>query len=321
MRKNLMRIASLALAFALMSVSAFAALEGSYADGTYTVTGGETNLLTSLIIVEGAHDTLPVANEEVTGAVYIGQEAAAENGAAFEGVSLPGEVYTAFFSNESEKSASSAKIVNASITIDADKDEVTVGEEITLSVVASDSVIDANTKLYVNDVETATTGTLDDGLVFAIETEGTAKVKLVSTVEGETVTSNEIDIVVTQAAAAFALNAAEVLDKVYNEDAEGNTIDGEIVTPVYVNVTLPEGALNQMKWVLTIGSGDVPSETIQMNGVTVAGDATFAAVFKNGLRVNGEDTDYVEVTDVNAIFQIGEDNYFTNPEHESNFEA
>ena len=61
MRKNLMRIASLALAFALMSVSAFA-LGGRYdaSTGTFTVTGAEGALQTSLIIVEGAHASLPV---------------------------------------------------------------------------------------------------------------------------------------------------------------------------------------------------------------------------------------------------------------------
>lgn len=322
-RKNLKRIASLVIAFALLSMSAFA-LDGSYDAGTRTfkVTGGETNLQTSLIIVDGAYDELRIDNEEVADAIYINQVAAAENGAAFDGVAIADDgVYTAFFSNESENSVSSVKFTTANIVIDADKDVVAAGEEITLTVSATDSVTDANTKLYVDGVETDTTGTLDAGLVFSIAAEGEAKVQLVSTIDGVTVTSNEITITVEQSGYEFALNAAEVLAPVYNTDAEGNTINGEIVTPAYVNVTLPTGVLNQMKWVLTIPAGDVPSETIQMGGIEVSGDATFAAVFKNGLYVDGAKNDYVEVSGVNAIFQIGEDNYFTNTDHESNFGA
>lgn len=323
MRKNLMRIASLVLAFALVSVSAFAALTGRYdaETGTYTVEGGATGLETSLIIVEGAHDELPIDNEVVTGAVYIDQVAAAENGAAFENVELTGEVYTAFFSNESEKSASSAQIVTASIVIAPDTTILELGESATISVNAPESA--TNVKFYEDDVEVTLEGSILAGYTYTPATAGTHEVKLVATVSGATVESNIISFEVTEFNPIVTVNAAVVLDDVYTVDEETAEVkNGEIVTPVYINVTLPVGALNQMKWVLDAEvSGLVCSETFDMGGINVSGDTTFAAVIKNGLHQNGVDNDHEAVTSVGAIFDIDDVTYFTSEVYQSNFIA
>ena len=318
MRKNLTRIASLVLACVLFSVPAFAALTGGYSNGTFTVSGGETGLQTSLIIVKGNHTTLPVANEAVTGAIYIDQVPAASNVAAFTGISLDAneEVHTAFFSNESENSASSFKIVTAELTIAADNYTVEAGQKV---------IISANrtgVSFVVNDVATDLTEE-GGGYAFIPATAGTYTIVASATVAGQTITSDPIVITATEVVnrAILTVNAAEVLEDVYTVDSENNVKDGEIVTPVYVNVTLPAGALNKMKWVLTVDEDLVCSETYEMNGVAVSGSATFAAIIKNGLRVDGTDTGNTDVAGVGAIFNIGDADYFTSEAIQNKFIA
>ncbi len=309
MRKNLKRIASLVVAFALLSVPTFAALTGSYADGTFKVEGGATGLETSLIIVEGAHDSLPVANETVTGAVFIGQEAAAENGAAFEGVSLPGEVYTAFFSNEAENSASSAKIVNAVLEIAADNYTVEEGQKVLISanrVVAS---------FTVNGVaeELAAEG---GGYAFIPTTAGEYVIVATATVEGQTITSDPIIITATEASVV-----------IQPEIIEGTSVIGEVVAneienfaAVGVGIKVNFGdnkKINAMKWVFeTADNFYFSNDTIEYTDLVVSGEVAFAAVVENGTVVDGEITDAgVEFTSVGAIFDVDGQDYYTNAEY------
>lgn len=328
MRKNLMRIASLALAFALMSVSAFA-LGGDYdaSTGTFTVTGGETGLQTSLIIVKGAHDTLPVdvENEAVTDAVYIDQVAAASDGAEFGGVSIPtpvsvtdADVYTAFFSNESANSADSAKIVNASVSIHTDDIAITVGDTATIAVTRTASVTDSNTVAYVNDEVTALGGgtlggTLADGLTFTPDKAGTYTIQLKATVEGKEVASEVIEITAT----ALEVDPVPIegddtiLDLVVSPTTEFTA------QPVGIMVTFPDAGktVDKMIWAFETADGDVRYSTpvTLSNATTVSGKTVFAAVVMNGTATDGvSNEDAITINKVGAIFSIGGQDFYTN---------
>lgn len=309
MRKNLMRIASLALAFALMSVSAFA-LGGDYdaSTGTFTVTGAEGALQTSLIIVEGAHDTLPVANEAVTGAVYIDQAAsAADTGAAaFGGVSLPGEVYTAFFSNEAENSASSVKIVNAVLEIAADKYTVEEGQKVLIS---ANRAVASFTVNGVADELAAEGG----GYAFIPTTAGEYVIVATATVEGQTITSDPITITATEA--PVVLDPVTIAGDDTILDLVKSPTSDYSAQPVGIKVNFGEGekTIVKMKWVFESGSEFYFSADTVDLGIKVTGDAAFAAVVKNGSVVDGEEAgDAIVIDKVGAIFDVDGQDYYTN---------
>ncbi len=316
MRKNLMRIVSLALAFALVSVSAFA-LGGDYDNaGTFTVTGAEGALQTSLIIVSGSHSSLPVENEAVTGAIYIDQVAsdAVTGDAAFTGVALTdADVHTAFFSNESENSASSAKIVNASIAIAADVTEVEAGQTVTFAVTKTASVTDANTVAYVNGEVAELGGTLSEGLTFTPAEAGTYNVQLKATVEGVEVASAVVAITVTAPPVVLDPVVIEGDDTIL--DLVKSPTSDYSAQPVGIKVSFGEGekTINKMKWVFEADDEFYFSADAVQLGIKVTGDAAFAAVVKNGAVVDGEFAgDAIEIDNVGAIFDVDGQDYYTN---------
>lgn len=312
MRKNLMKVASLVLACVLFSVPAFAALTGSYdaATGTYTVAGGATGLETSLIIVEGIHNALPVNGDVVTGAVYIDQVAAAENGAAFEGVSLPGDVYTAFFSNEAQYSAASATIVNASVSISALDTELDLGETAVIAVDAPETA--TNVKFYEDGEEIALEGSILAGYNYTPATAGTHTVTLEATVSGAVIESNAITFTVNEVIIAepeIVTGVATILDAITNE------VEDFAALPVGIKVSFGEGekTIVKMKWVFESGANNYYSATIPM-GIVVSGDAAFAAVVENGTvdQETDEISGAIEIDTVGAIFDVDGTDYYTN---------
>ncbi len=315
MKSILKIILCISVCCALISMSAFAALIGTYsaANNTFTVSGGAgENIETSLVIVEGDVDALNTETDgTITGAVYTLQITSTASGAVFTNVNLSGtkDVFSAFFADENTD-ATKQKITTYSIAISADKSSVTEGSPVLISAVKTDSVTDANTKAYVNGVETAFTGNLSSGLTYTPDSEGNKIIKLVSTIGGVEVSSNEVTVAV-----AKLVIEPESIDatRVLGENKADITAENSVAaTPVAVKVNFSTaGMLGKMKWVF-VSSGDrYYSDTITMNDVNVSGETAFAAIIPNGKVQSGAVAGNILVDRVEAIFQLNGVDYFT----------
>ena len=333
MRKFVKTAAVLALAFALLSTSAFAALTGEVAvnqDGTYTATinGAAANEQITIIGVEVAPETVVADDPDVpalndSNILYINQKAAAGTEDSFANFSLRGESNgrkILFFAG-SATSTDAAYLGSVSETINY---TVTVQSDVTVEVNQSASVALTITPDYDDTVawsvvsDNAASATISGdaiGATFSATAAGTYKVR--ATLADGT-TYGEADIVVNPKTIAVSVVGEPTIVKVdatVEEDVENQNAIGVALT-----VSGIEEEFTHMIWGFGLGDGDVSnrrySEAIELDNA-ISGQYTFKAAFGNGTAsgtVAGTDGKVTfAVGDVSALFTDGTETYFTHP--------
>lgn len=324
MRKFVKTAAVLALAFALLSTSAFAALSGGSVaknnDGTYTATieGAAANEQITILAVDAEVEGEAVPELTDSNILYINQKAAdgtADTADTFANFSLKGESNGRtihFFAGSATSSA--AKYLGAvteaipyAITIQGGTVEVNK----TLTITATISP-EGYTGPVTWEAEGATISGDALGATFSAATEGTYTV----TATLDNGASATAEVVVTAKNVTVAAPTVTLVEA----EADGEIAQNQNGVGVALQFAdLPAG-FTHMIWGFGDGSGDTEnrkySTKVALEGV--AGEYTFKAAFGNGTK-NGSITPYdVVESDVSALFWDGTDTYFTHPDLDKN---
>lgn len=338
MRKFVKTAAVLALAFALLSTSAFAAttLTGSVVpgsvDGTYTanISGANGNEQITILGVEADVDVNAPVVPALTDSniLYINQMAATSGAGAFENFSLKGASNGRtihFFagsatSDEAKYLGAVTEAINYTVEVQSGVSvEVNKSTPITVEITPvgyTDNV--AWTVVSSNAALATLTDGSKDGVTFSATTEGTYTVRA-TLVDGK---YGEADVTVTPK----NVTVTGFTPKIVTVTADGEDIENQ--NAVGVALTFENlGEFTHMIWGFGDGTGNTDnrkySTAIPTNGLS--GNCTFAAAFGNGTvsgTAAGADGKITfDVQDVSALFWDGTDTYFTHPDLDKNNKA
>ena len=327
MRKFVKTAAVLALAFALLSTSAFAALTGGSVaknnDGTYTATinGAAANEQITILGVEADVDVNAPVVPELTDSniLYINQTAAdgtADTADTFANFSLKGESNGRtihFFagsatSDEAKYLGAVTEAIPYAITIQGGTVEVNKTLTITATI---------NPEGYTGDVDWSAPGAEISGdalgATFSAATEGTYTV----TATLDNGASATAEVVVTAKDVTVAAPTVTLVEA----EADGEIAQNQNGVGVALQfANLPAG-FTHMIWGFGDGTDDTEnrrySTAIELDE-SMQGSFTFKAAFGNGTK-NGSIEPYAVVeSDVSALFWDGTDTYFTHPDLDKN---
>lgn len=327
MRKFVKTAAVLALAFALLSTSAFAALSGGSVaknnDGTYTATieGAAANEQITILGVEANVDVNDPVVPGLTDSniLYINQTAAdgtADTADTFANFSLKGESNGRtihFFagsatSDEAKYLGAVTEAINYTVEVQSGVSvEVNKSTPITVEITPvgyTDNV--AWTVVSSNAALATLTDGSKDGVTFSATTEGTYTVRA-TLVDGK---YGEADVTVTPKNVTVAPPEVIKVDALADEaESTAENQNGLGVALKFAN--LPEG-FTRMIWVFADGSvgNDARRYSDPVSTKGLSGQCVFTAAFGNG-TANDSIKPY-NVQSVDAIFTDGNDTYYTN---------
>lgn len=322
MRKFVKAAAVLALAFALLSTSAFAALTGGSVDvitpGTYTATvegAGEGEQVTILAVEAGAieyNETTgkpELKNVTDSNILYIDQ-AASDTFANFQvkGDSVAGkEVFFFAGSATSDDAVLIGQKQNWLVSLSAGEATVEAGETIQIAA----SIQGGNyTGTATWTAEGATlSATSNNGATFTANAEGVYTVSYDLGIEG--VAAATIQINVTAPSTALVKDGAPTIVKTKPGDV-GAEAEAQHGVGVELKIAEAKAEFTKMIWVFVTSEAvdnRYYSEPVEISGVEVGSQMTIRAAF-----ANGNDASALDVQSVDAIFTAdnGATSYYTN---------
>ncbi len=304
MRKFIKTVAVLALAVAVLSTSAFAALTGELTvnnNGTYTVkiTGAEAEDQVTILAVD-TEDLASVTDENI---YYIDENADGmfSNFQLKDDENIKGkEIFLFAGSTSSDFLKLDESIENLKITINAPKTEVEIGEEVEISAGVEGGT--PETIVWTAGEATITPiGNGAAGATFVATEAGEYTVKV--TMDG--VDSNEVTINVTAPSYDLERTAYDVIDTT----PDGVDVEAQYGVGVMIEVNVPV-AFDKMIWVLVDDQGHrYYSDAVDYLG-GAQGAVKYYAAFANG---NNDTTQTLNITGVDAIFRVDANTeYYTN---------